>query len=140
MNINKFNLIVGESIMYCQNIEHDIKLILAGMTKGDFDRNYEACSEDTLGEAIKKLEMIDNSDGNPTISRNDYRFLKTINSKRIFLVHKMYNEFVYIKKWPKSKEYKNIAKDLVELHKKLKETHVTIQKMRLKILKQFGRL
>ena len=41
MDINYFHTKLGETLMYCQIIEHDIKFILAGMLKGDFDENFK---------------------------------------------------------------------------------------------------
>lgn len=39
-DINLFHKNVGELIMFCQCIEHDIKWIYAGMLKGDVDENF----------------------------------------------------------------------------------------------------
>ena len=38
--LDKFHILAGETIMECQRIEHDVKLIYAGMKNGNFDENY----------------------------------------------------------------------------------------------------
>ncbi len=41
MELNKFHFLVGQTIMYCQVIEHDVKRIYAAMRKGDYYENLK---------------------------------------------------------------------------------------------------
>lgn len=54
MTRDKFKLIHSELIMQVQCIEHDLKLIYAGMCKGDFDKNLDALEKVNLGVNDKK--------------------------------------------------------------------------------------
>ena len=63
MTRDKFKLIHSELIMQVQCIEHDLKLIYAGMCKGDFDKNLDALEKVNLGSMIKKVKELDYSDG-----------------------------------------------------------------------------
>lgn len=64
-NLHDFHSYVGETIMFCQCIEQDIKFIYAGMLEGDFDGNYEDIEKWTLGRTVKNLQKLDNSDNKP---------------------------------------------------------------------------
>ena len=46
--LNEFHFLVGETLMFCQTVELDIKYIYAAMLKGDFDENYEEVEALTL--------------------------------------------------------------------------------------------
>ena len=52
ITINDFHCWLGETLMYCQRIETDIKWIYAGMLEGDCSENYIAVSEKSLGEVL----------------------------------------------------------------------------------------
>lgn len=69
--LDNFHLLVGETIMECQRIEHDIKLIYAGMLKGDFNKNLDIVKDKALGPVLVSLEKLDNSDGNPYLKQGD---------------------------------------------------------------------
>ena len=45
--------------MECQRIEHDIKLIYAGVLSGDMKENYKAIEFKSLGEVLFELKNID---------------------------------------------------------------------------------
>ena len=72
MTRDKFKLIHSELIMQVQCIEHDLKLIYAGMCKGDFDKNLDALEKVNLGSMIKKVKELDYSDGHPDLTKRDY--------------------------------------------------------------------
>ena len=55
-NLHDFHSYVGETIMFCQCIEQDIKFIYAGMLEGDFDGNYEDIEKWTLGRTVKNCK------------------------------------------------------------------------------------
>ena len=86
---------VGELIKACQCIEHDIKLIYAGMIAGSFDDNWEKLKNKTLGQAVLELQELDNSDGQPYFSKSDYDLLKEITQKRNYWVHQGFIDYVY---------------------------------------------
>ena len=76
--MDKFHLLVGRTILECQRIENDIKWIYAGMLKGDFARNKYDINNLTLGTVLTDLEELDNSDGNPYLTKDEYQLLREI--------------------------------------------------------------
>lgn len=137
MDIDTFHFIIGQSIMYCQNIEHDIKLILAGMLKGDFETNIKKTSKLTLGSALQQLEQLDYSDNKPFISKSDYKFLNEIKDERNYLAHSIYNEFVYDNS---NYSYKTQCDRLLKFNEKLENTYKLVEDVRLECLEKYGRI
>lgn len=138
--LDNFHLLVGETIMECQRIEHDIKLIYAGMLKGDFNKNLDIVKDKALGPVLVSLEKLDNSDGNPYLKQGDYSLLKEIKNIRNWLVHKAYMDFMYDKdaNWERNlnKSYNN----LLDFNKRMKTLGNQVENVRLEILKHFGRI
>lgn len=87
MELREFHRMVGEIVMYCQVIEHDVKRIYAAMLKGDYYDNLEKIKKWTLGQTVQKLKELDFSDNDPYISANDYIFLKQMSEKRNHWCH-----------------------------------------------------
>ena len=94
--LDTFNAVVGETLMYCQRIEHDIKVIYAAMLKGEMEGNLDLVRRETLGTVLVALENLDFSDNNPMFSREDYRLLKEIKNIRNFIAHQCYVDFLYL--------------------------------------------
>lgn len=141
ITINDFHCWLGETLMYCQRIENDIKWIYAGMLEGDCSENYIAVSEKSLGEVLKKLEKLDNSDGKPHLSAGDYDLLDEIRDIRNHWAHKAYINFVY-KSNPKErencflKEYRRLQND----HNRLKKLSDSIEEVRLDVLRKYNKI
>ena len=74
--LNEFHFLVGETLMFCQTVELDIKYIYAAMLKGDFDENYEEVEALTLGQALKRLKKLDYSDNDHFFTKKTINFLK----------------------------------------------------------------
>jgi len=64
-----YHRLVGETLMFCQAIEHDVKAIYAGMLEGDYDQNLERIKKKTLGQTLTLLKQLDESDGKPEFLR-----------------------------------------------------------------------
>ncbi len=90
-----FDEYIGKIIKSCQCIEHDIKLIFAGMLKGDFNRNYKYIEKKSLGKALDELQKLDNSDKKPYFSKSDYKLLREITQIRNYWAHQGYVDWVY---------------------------------------------
>ena len=54
MNRNEFMILHSEMFLFFQCIENDLKLVYAGMRKGDFGDNLDALSKGNLGKTIEK--------------------------------------------------------------------------------------
>lgn len=138
--LDNFHLIVGETIMECQRIEHDIKLIYAGMLKGDLNENLKIVKDKALGQVLVELKKLDNSVGNPCLKQSDYNLLKEIKDVRNWLVHKAYMDFIYDKATKWELNLNNSYNKLINFNKKMKTLGDQMENVRLDILKHFGRI
>lgn len=138
--LDEFHRLVGETIMFCQCIEHDIKLIYAGMLKGDFDENFQEVENSPLGPVLKKLEKLDNSDGNPHFLEGDYNLLDQIRDIRNHWAHKAYVQFVYSKSSTYEKNFQKEFRRLKNDHNRLANLSTSIEKVRLEVLQKYNRI
>lgn len=134
-----FHFYVGRTIMHCQTIEHDIKLIYAGMKAGDMDETLDMIEEKkmTLGMVLKNLKELDYSDDNHFFSDSDFELLKDITNIRNHWAHKAYCEFVYSRD---NNDFIRQARRLENDHNRLERLSETIEKVRFKALRQYGRI
>lgn len=138
--LNNFNRLVGETIMYCQRIEHDIKIIYAAMLSGDMQENLNLVSRETLGSVLVALKALDNSDNDPVFTENDYRLLKEIKNIRNFIAHQCYVDFLYL-------QDENFTQKLSQNHRKievfnnnLQNLSILVEKARFSVLSKFRRI
>lgn len=142
-DMNEFKKLVGESIMYFQTIEHDLRIIYAAMKIGDMYETLKNIDTErwTLGNTVHELEKLDLSDGTAYISINDYKFLKTLTGKRNHIVHKMYESFLYEgDSYKRTRLFTEQFKDLKEYVDRMKQVYKVIENIRLKALKDFRRI
>lgn len=116
MDFDTYKILHSETLMYYQKIEHNLKCIYAYMREGKVDDNFEKIENVTLGQVIKKLQDLDNSDGNPLISAGDYNFLSQIKDNRNLWAHHNFIEFIYEKDFSNSKKYKKQCERLQRDH------------------------
>jgi hypothetical protein len=137
MKYNLFTYYIGDLIKYAQLIEHDIRFIFAALAQGDFNENLNLVFSNriTLGEVVKRLELLDNSDSNPFFSPADYKYLRQITGKRNHYVHESYLNFIYIKDFEKSKEYLDETIKLQEDYERIKRLAKVVEENRIKVLK-----
>ena len=139
-DLQDFHYYVGETIMFCQCIEHDIKLIYAGMLEGDFDENYDDIEKWTLGRTVKELQKFDNSDNKPYFHKNDYNLLKQITSIRNYWAHEAYTTFVYKEEYSYGNRFQKEAGRLENDHNRLRNVHKSVEKVRLNVLREYNRI
>ena len=137
-----FHQYVGETIMYCQCIENDIKWIYAGMHKGDEVSNFENLekSKATLGKVIGILKELDN-ERDPYLSETDYELLRQVTAIRNHWVHKAYTEFVYCQDdVSRSREFTRQARRLENDYNRFDRLSQSIERVKLDVLKKYGRI
>ena len=140
MMLSEFHVVVGETLMECQRIEHDIKLIYAGMLKGDFEQNLNSIKNETLGAVLIELERLDNCDGNPYFKFADYKLLREIKNVRNWLAHKAYMDFMYDKDIKWQINFNKCCTQLTNFYNKMKSLGNLVEVARLNILKRYGRI
>lgn len=138
--LEEFHLLVGETMMECQCIEHDVKVIYAAMKKGDFRGNYSDISQYTLGKTLRELEELDICNVNPFFSVNDYELLDSIRAIRNHWAHRGYVEFAYKRGAAYDRafadEYERLKNDFKTLIALSEQT----EKIRFEVMRKFGRI
>lgn len=138
--LDNFHTVVGETIMECQRIEHDIKLIYAGMLEGDIDLNYREIKYKPLGNVLIDLVALDNSDGKPYLTEEDYGLLMQIKNVRNWLVHKSYSDFMYCDGDRWKQQLDRSYSKLKEFNARIKILGEQVEKIRFDVLKKYGRI
>jgi len=134
-----YHRLVGETLMYCQTIEHDIKAIDAGMLEGDYDQNSERLKKKTLGQTLQLLRKLDESDGKPEFSAKDYDLLEEITEIRNNLCQRSYLSFVYSERDTQDADFQAAFRDLESQNERLSSLRDQVETIRLEILKKFHR-
>ena len=118
----------------------DVKLMCAGMMKGNFERNLAFVKNKALGQVLCELEELDICSKTPYFSVRDYELLNEIKDIRNYWVHKGYASFIYLPpdKWQAGLEerYAQLQKEYKRLDLLSKEA----QNIRLDVMKKYGRL
>lgn len=141
MTRDKFKLIHSELIMQVQTIEHDLKLIYAGMLEGDFDENLDLVEKANLGTTIMKLKQLDYSDGKPNLTNRDYQLLEQIREIRNYWCHQCYLDYVYISDdYKREIAFQRVAKRLSEDENHTWDLHKHLEQLRLKMLRKYNRV
>ena len=134
-----FDETVGVLIKTCQCIEHDVKIMYAGMLRGDFYKNLDTVVNKPLGPVLKKLEELDYSDGAPYFSRDDYTLLNEIKEIINYWVHKGYIDFLYgtVDSYQRNidKQYGKLSNDV----NRLIPLATQLENVRIEMMKHYGR-
>lgn len=136
--LERFHALVGETIMECQCIEHDVKVMYAAMKPGDFKSNFKEVSESTLGQTLHYLEESDICSVNPYFSVNDYRLLDKVRDIRNYWAHRGYVNFVYKNdaefEYAFSKEFEKLIRD----NRMLKNLAAQTEKIRFEVVEKYA--
>lgn len=128
---DEFHLCLGQIIKFCQCIEHDIKLIYAGMAKGDLVENYKMIQKETLGSAVCLLQDLDRLRSSPFFSNRDYYMLRNITKIRNYWAHQGYVDYLYEPPKSVNLKFSEQLQKLQEDKERLKLLHEATQKIRL---------
>ena len=139
MTLDDFHFMIGQTIMYCQVIEHDVNRIYAAMHIGDFYENLDKIEKWSLGQTVQKLKELDFSGKCLYISASDYNFLKQMTEKRNHWCHQTYQNFLYNKQFLQSKEYADECRKLECDNERLSNVCDALEKVRIQAVKDFGR-
>lgn len=86
----------SEIMEYFQCIEYDLKWIYAKMSADDFDENMDMLETANMGNTLRMLKQLDNSDGRPYLSKSDYELLDQVRELRNYWCHQCYLDWVFI--------------------------------------------
>lgn len=135
--LDQYNILVGETLMSCQRIEHDIKIIYAAMLDGDIKSNLSLVRRETLGSVLVALKALDNSDNAPMFSENDYALLKDIKNIRNYIAHQCYIDFLYQNEEDFSAVFSKSSQKMSVYNENLKKLAVFVEKARFTVLSRF---
>lgn len=139
MDFKQFKILHSETIMYYQLIERDLKLIYSYMRKGDIGEHFDKIENKTLGQMVKMLKDLDNSDGKPLILLSDYNFLSQICENRNLWAHNCFTDFIYIENWENSNEYKRLCDKLVKDHDRVSKASNILEDIRIQYCRKHTR-
>ncbi|MBO4623363.1 MAG: hypothetical protein J5691_05680 [Bacilli bacterium] len=131
LDFEDFKKMYAETMMYYQEIEHDVKLIYAFMLSGDVDENIDDIETITLGQMINRLRDLDYSDDKPYISKEDYNFLSQICKNRNHWAHMVFIKFMYIPNWFSSSAYLKQCDELISDHERVKRASQILENIRV---------
>lgn len=134
-----FDEAVGLLIKKCQCIEHDVKIMYAGMLRGDFPKNLDKVINKPLGPALMKLEELDYSDDSPYLSRDDYALLNEIKDIRNYWVHKGYIEFLYGSQQGYQRRLENQYRELIKDCNRISPLAKQLEDIRIEMMIHYGR-
>lgn len=140
--IDEFKYYLGETILCYQLIEHDLKIIYAGMLRGNFNDNIAIVSDEYhgMGQIIKALQELENGSKNSFFSFADYKLLKSLARERNYFCHQCIIDFGYIKNFLNSNEYKLACDKLKKANCEILPLQKQTEKIRLAILKKLNRI
>ena len=137
MEIEEFYSSVGEILMYCQCIEHDIKRIYAFLTDGGFEKNMIRIEQErwTLGTVVHALRDFEKDEEKPFFSASDYELLGEIVRIRNYYAHEVYLSFCYLDNeddlnFSYERECKRITNDKTRLY----DLYVLVEDTRIRLL------
>ena len=138
--LEKFKILLGDTIMLYQVVENDMRIIRAQMRKGNPDDNLKEDKETYkgLGQIIYALEDLDKS-SNPRFFADDfYRNLKRISHFRNYYCHECAITFVYETKFPNPK-FEEVYEKLEADHNELYNMFQGLEMVKNKVLNMYRR-
>ena len=141
-NFDKYKYILGETIVLYQFLENDLKIIFAGILKGNFYKNIEYVRSEYkgLGQVIKALEELDNSDSSPYFSKETYILLNKLARQRNYYCHQCCVDFAYNPDFKNSSEFRESLEKLIDTNNSIKYVQPQIEEHKTNVLNRFNRV
>lgn len=141
-NFDKYKYILGETIVLYQFLENDLKIIFAGILKGNFYKNIEYVRSEYkgLGQVVKALEELDNSDSSPYFSKETYVVLNKLARQRNYYCHQCCVDFAYNPDFKNSIEFKESLEKLIDTNNSIKYVQPQIEEHKTNVLNRFNRV
>lgn len=141
-DFDKYKYLLGETIAMYQFLENDLKVIYAGMMKGNYYKNIEFVRSEFkgLGQVIRALEELDNSDKTPYFSKDTYYVLNKLARQRNYYCHQCCLDFSYVPDFQNSIEFKDSWGTLMDTNKAIKSVQSQISEHKNNILAKHNRI
>ncbi len=140
--LDKYKYLLGETIIFYQLIENDLKLIFAGLMTGEFNENLDKVKANYkgLGQIVQALEQLDNSDSNPYFNRETYELLNKLARQRNYYCHQCSLEFCYNPSFRDTDEYRIALEKLERTNEIIKTIQPQTNHHRELILARYKRI
>ena len=90
-----------------------MRRIYSSMIDEDFDDAMDEVSDKNWGVILNRLRKLDNSDGDPYFSSDEYALLDEIRTLRNYWCHQCYLDFVYIQdSWRREEKLQRLMRRL----------------------------
>ena len=139
-NLNDYNWYVGQSLLNCQRIEHDVKIIYAAIKDGDFKENLATAGELTLADCLHELKDLQKGLNPPVLDYSDFALLKEIKSVRNWLAHRCYVDFLYVGESQLNSRMQECFTKVRDFCDKTTTLCSVVEKARFYVLKKFNRI
>jgi len=139
---DRYKLLLGETIIFYQVIENDLKLIYAGMQDGNFFKNVEMVRSTYkgLGQIIIALEELDNRSGDPYFTKDTYMLLNKLARQRNYYCHQCSLDFYYNPFFRDSIEFVDSLEKLERTHEIMESVQEQTSCHRANVLDKFNRV
>lgn len=149
-SLKAFHEHVGEVIMYCQRIEHDMKVIYAALetdsvyaglktskSKTDvFRENYKKIESKSMGDILKKLKNLDAF--NPYFYASEYEWLEKLKDIRNHWAHEGYLQFLYSVGKDYEENFRIQAKKLKADFETVRGLYESVEKVSVETLQNYN--
>ena len=136
IQMNEFTSHVGEIMMYCQCIEHDIKEIYLSFFKDNREEVLHKMNEEkwTLGMIVTALKEADKAPRARLFDDPDYSILFSTVRLRNYYAHQVFLSFCYeIDEEKFEASYNQAAKRLLSERKLLSSLYGRVEDVRIKL-------
>ena len=130
MTHESFKWLHSNIIMHFQLIEFNLKRIYSKMSTGTFAEGMDLLETSNLGNTLRKLKDLDNSDGKPWFSDSEYNEFDHIREMRNYWCHQCYLDYLFIQN---NREldiaFQRVAKRLVNDYDRIKSLSEKIENL-----------
>ena len=134
MTFQEFKYYVGETVMFCQIIESDLKIIYVNLINGNKQETWTLIQKETLGSMVKMLQNLDSD--NRLLSKNDYHYLHQLVGKRNHWCHQTFVNFLYNgQDFLNSKQYIEECNLLAQDHEQLSKIYRILEGIRVDLVR-----
>ena len=140
-DFDRYKYLLGETIIYYQFMENDLKLIYAGILQGNFYKNieYVRSTFKGLGQVVIALEDLDYSSGQtPYFTRDTYKLLSKLARQRNYYCHQCCIDFCYNPYFKDSTEFKESLESLIRTNNSIRMVQAETERHRKSILAKYN--
>ena len=140
-DFDRYKYLLGETIIYYQFMENDLKLIYAGILGGNFYKNIEQVRSTFkgLGQIVIALEELDYSTNEtPYFTRDTYKLLSKLARQRNYYCHQCCIDFCYNPYFKDSAEFQESLQSLIRTNNSIRMVQAETERHRKSILGKYN--